>query len=295
MAVQVTGRKAEAEADEAGVARRPRRKRAVVFWVAVGWLGLLLLAALLAQLLPLAPYDKPVGVPNQAPSLNSAEFLGTDRIGRSTLSRLIYGAQVSLLVGVVATLTGAVIGTLAGLAAAYYRGAVAWLVGVLGDVFLAFPPLLLLLAPATVMRPSVWSLAPAIGLVLVPAFTRLVRVNALAQLSAEYVVAARAMGARAGRVMFREVLPNCVMAVVSYAVVVLAMVIVIEGALSFIGVGIPPPTPSWGALIADGKDDLYTHPHLVLVPCVVMVMTIYSLNVLGDRLRRRFDAREGDL
>lgn len=266
-----------------------------VFWFAAGWLALLVVVAAVAGLLPLAPYDRPVGPPNRAPSLASWEFLGTDRIGRSVLSRIIHGARISLLVGVIATATAAVAGGLAGLLAAYYRGWVEWLVGVLTDTFLAFPPLLLLLALAAMVRPSAWTLAPAIGLVLMPAFARLTKANALAQMNAEYVLAARALGARAGRVLFREILPNCVMAVLSYAVVMLAMVIVVEGALSFLGVGVPPPAPSWGALIADGKDELYVHPHLVLVPCAVMVLTIYCLNVLGDRLRRRFDPREGAL
>ncbi|MGI5326939.1 ABC transporter permease [Actinomadura nitritigenes] len=266
-----------------------------IFWLAAAWLVLLVVVAVLAGLLPFAPYDKPVGVPGRPPSLTSAEFLGTDRIGRSILSRVVYGARISLLVGAIATVTGAVVGGLAGLLAAYYRGWVEWVVGVLSDTFLAFPPLLLLLALAAMVRPSAWTLAPAIGLVLIPAFARLAKANALAQMNEEYVLAARAMGARAGRVLFREILPNCIMAVVSYAVVMLAMVIVIEGSLSFLGVGVPPPTPSWGALIADGKDELYVHPHLVLVPCAVMVLTIYCLNVVGDRLRRRFDPREASL
>lgn len=266
-----------------------------LLWAAAGWLALLVVAALAADLLPLAPYDRAVGPPNRPPTLTSWEFLGTDGIGRSVLSRTVYGARISLLVGVIATATAAVAGGLAGLLAAYYRGWVEWLVGVLTDTFLAFPPLLLLLALAAMVRPSAWTLAPAIGLVLMPAFARLTRANALAQLNAEYVLAARAMGARAGRVLFREILPNCLMAVLSYAVVMLAMVIVVEGALSFLGVGVPPPAPSWGALIAAGKDELYTHPHLVLVPCAVMVSTIYCLNVLGDRLRRRFDPGEDGL
>jgi peptide/nickel transport system permease protein len=256
---------------------------------ALAWLAVVGAAALLADLLPIAAFDAPVGPPSQQPFAGGVELLGTDSIGRSVLSRLVFGARISIAVGLGSVLLAAVLGGLLGLLAAYLGGAVASVIGVVTDAMLAFPPLLLLLAIAAVVRPGVGTLVVSLGLLAVPAFTRLAKANALSQLGREYLLAARAMGAGHGRLLFRELLPNCVPAIASYGVVMTATMIVIEGALSFLGVGIPPPAPSWGAMIATGKDYLYLAPWLVLVPCVVMFATILALNVVGERLRARFD------
>lgn len=256
-------------------------------WLAVGWLGLLALLALTADVLPIAAYDAPVGPPARPPFSAFPEFLGTDGIGRSVLSRLVHGTQISLLVGLGATATACVLGSLLGLVSAYRRGAVEEVVGVVTDTILAFPPLLLLLALAAVARPGVGTLVVSLGLLFVPPFVRIARATALSQLGRTYVLAARAMGAGHGRLLARELLPNTVPPVASYAVVMMALMIVVEGSLSFLGVGIPPPAPSWGAMIAEGKDFLYTAPYLVLVPCVVIFLTVLSFNTVGERLRAR--------
>jgi peptide/nickel transport system permease protein len=272
-----------------GGAVRSRRRGGLGLWLAGGWLVLLAVVAVSVGLLPLAAPDAPVGGPNVPPFTAFPEVLGTDGIGRSVLSRLAHGARISLAVSFGATLLAAVGGTLLGVLAAYLRGFAEAVIGVLLDATLAFPPLLLLLALAAVVRPGIWTLVASLGLLFVPPFARLAKATALGRLGREYVVAAQALGAGHGRLLFRELLPGCVPPVASYAVVMAALMIMMEGALSFLGVGIPPPAPSWGAMIASGKDFLAMAPQLVLVPCAAMFLTVLSLNTVGERLRARVD------
>lgn len=268
---------------------RESRSRGVALWCALGWLGLLAVLAVVVDVLPLPAYDAPAGDAATPAFQTFPEFLGTDGVGRSVLSRLVHGARISLTVSVGATLIAGVVGGLIGMLAAYWRGAVEAVADVLIDTMLAFPPLLLLLALAAVVRPGVTTLTVSLGVLFVPPFARLAKATTRAQLSREYVVAARAMGAGHGRLLFRELLPNCLPPIAAYGVVVMALVIVIEGALSFLGVGVPPPSPSWGAMIAGGKDALYDAPSLVLVPCAAMFLTVLALNAIGERLRTRFE------
>ncbi len=263
--------------------------------VAGGWLGLMVLLALLGPLLPLPEVGETVGPPAQPPGLRWPEPLGTDSIGRSTLARVVGGARVSLLVGGAATLIGAVVGGLLGLLAAYLRGKLEAVVDTLTDSVLAFPPLLLLLALAAVMRPSITTLTVSLGLLTVPAFIRIMKANAIAAQSREYVLAARALGASNSRIIFRELLPNTAAAVLAFAVVQMAVLIVAEGSLSFLGLGVPAPTPSWGGMIAAGRDRLDAAPSLVFVPGLFFVLTVFSLNTLGEHLRRKFDTGEAKL
>ncbi|MFC5819507.1 ABC transporter permease [Nonomuraea harbinensis] len=272
----------------------PTRRGGTALWLASGWLGLLGLLALGVGLLPLPAPDAPVGGPNLPPFASFPEILGTDGIGRSVLSRLIHGARISLTVSIGATLLAAVLGGLLGVLAAYLRGFAESVIGVVLDAILAFPPLLLLLALAAVVRPGVGTLVASLGLLFVPPFARLAKAAALARLNREYVVAAEALGAGHGRLLFRELMPGCVPPVASYAVVMAALMIMVEGALSFLGVGIPPPAPSWGAMIAAGKDFLAMSPQLVLVPCAAMFLTVLSFNTVGEHLRARVDPGAGD-
>ncbi len=277
------------------VARPPKQRGRWLFWLAAGWLILVSALAVLADVLPLAPYDTPVGPPLERPGWSWSEPLGTDQLGRSMLSRLIYGARVSLSVGVAAMALGAVVGGLLGLVAGYFRRASDSVIGVLMDTMLAFPPLVLLLAITTVMTQSFRTLIIGLGVVSIPAFARLSRANTLPFAQREFVVAARSMGARHGRILFREILPNVLFPVGSYAFIVLAAIIVGEGSLSFLGLGIPPPQPSWGGMIASGRNLLATDPYLVFLPAMALLLTVFSFNIIGDRARRRFDVRESML
>lgn len=273
------------------VGRAPRRRphaADIPFWVGVAWLALLLLVTAFVDLLPVAAYDELVGPPRQDPQL-SAEFLGTDQIGRSVLSRVLYGARSSMTVGLVAAVIGVSVGGLLGLLAGYFRGAIEAVVDTLAEVVLAFPPILFLIALAAAMRPSLATLTVSLALLLTPSFARMTKGSVVAQANREFVLAAKAMGASHRRVMFREILPNTLMSMLAFSVVVMALLIVIEGSLSFLGYGMPMPYPSWGGMVAESKDLLATNPSLVFIPVFFLFMTVYSLNTVGDHLRRRFD------
>jgi peptide/nickel transport system permease protein len=263
-------------------------------WIAAVWITGLVLVALLADLLPIAGYDEVVGAPMQAPRL-TGELLGTDAIGRSVLSRILYGARASMSVGLAAAAVGLLVGGFLGLLAGYFRGPIEAAIDTLAEVVQAFPPLLFLIALAAALRPSLPSLTLSMALLIIPSFARMTKGCVVARSSREYVLAARAMGASHWRIMFREILPNALMSIVAFSVVVMALLIVIEGSLSFLGFGMPMPYPSWGGMVAESDDRIATHPSLVFVPVFFLFMTVYSLNAMGDHLRGRFDVEQSQL
>lgn len=269
---------------------RVRRTRSILVALAYGWLFTVIAVALLADVLPLTSYATPVGFPRQGPEWGSLDLLlGTDTQGRSILARCIHGARVSLVVGAVAGLLGFVIGTTLGMLGGYLGGRFDSLVRLIADTMLAFPPLILLLALSSILTPSVRTLLVGLTLLVVPTFTRLARANTLAWSAREFVLAARNMGAGHRRILLKEILPNVLPALGAYLPIVMAALIVAEGSLSFLGLGIPPPTPSWGGMISDGKDAIADFPHLVFIPALVIFLTVFSLNQAGDHLRQRFD------
>jgi peptide/nickel transport system permease protein len=278
------------------VTDRPARARGrAIVWIAAGWLGLMSVLAVIADLLPIAGYADIIGRPRRKAFHSWSEPFGTDALGRSELSRAIYGARVSLVIGVAAVALGMLVGATLGLFAGYFRGATDALLGVVTDAFLAFPALVLLLAIAATMGASLRNLVVALAILTTPAFLRLARANTMAFANLEFIRAARGMGARHRRIIARELLPNVALPVASYAFVLIAVVLVAEGSLSFLGLGVPPPRPSWGEMISTGRNDLDRAPHVVFVPAAFMFLTVWSFNVLGDHARRRFDTRESML
>ncbi len=273
---------------------RPRRRWNLPLWTGVVWIAGLVLVALLADGLPIAGYDEVVGAPMQSPRL-TGELLGTDAIGRSVLSRIVYGARASMAVGLTAAAVGLVIGGFLGLLAGYFRGPIEAAIDTLAEVVQAFPPLLFLIALAAALRPSLTSLTLSLAVMIIPSFARMTKGSVVAQGSREFVLAARAMGASHWRIMFREILPNALMSIVAFSVVVMALLIVIEGSLSFLGFGMPMPYPSWGGMVAESDDRIATHPSLVFIPVFFLFMTVYALNAVGDHLRRRFDVEQSQL
>jgi peptide/nickel transport system permease protein len=269
--------------------RPVRRRRHVLVWCSLAWIVLVVGAAAGAALLPLADYGAPIGSPAAGPSAGFDQWLGLDNLGRSVLSRVVYGGQVSLLVGAIAGTIAAVAGTLLGLIAGCFRGPVDTVIMYVTDALLAFPPLVLLMAISSILRPSFGTLLLGLTTLVTPTFVRLSRANTLNWASRDFVLAARNMGWGRLRIAFREVLPNVVPSVLAYFPTVVAALIVAEGSLSFLGLGIPSPTPSWGTMIADGKDFLTTDPQMVLIPTVVIFLTIFALNQCGDYARHRFD------
>lgn len=283
----------------------PTRRLGVGGWLAIGWLLLVLVLALLAPLLPLEkPNETFPGLAREGPS--GEHLLGGDAIGRDVLSRVVFGARASLLVSVAAVAIGSVVGGALGLVAGYFRGRVETVLVGLFDALLAFPQLILALALVSVLATSTQAqtvssgrrmavLVFALGIVSIPILARITRANTLVWAQREFVTAARAMGARHTRILWREVLPNVLPAMASIALLGVAVVIVAEGGLSVLGVGVQLPTPSWGNMIAEGRSVLRDAPHVVFVPSAAIFLTVLALNYLGDVVRARFDVRESVL
>jgi peptide/nickel transport system permease protein len=266
------------------------------FWLAVGWLGLVVLLALLAPLLRMRGYDE-ANFDNvlQKPFTSWSNPLGTDEIGRSMLSRIIWGARVSLAVGVFSVGIGMVVGTGLGVVAGFFRGAFDRVVNVVADAMIAFPPLVLLLAMVTIFERRLTNIIIALAILIVPTFFRLARANTFVLAEREYVTAAKVMGARRGRIVVKEILPNVALGLFAYAPVVIALVIIAEGSLAFLGLSLPPPNPSWGDMINDGRGKLDTAFHLTYVPGAAMVLTVLACNWVGRGLHAVYDPRRGVL
>lgn len=257
--------------------------------------GLLLLAAVALLALfagVLAPGDPLRGeLSHSLLKPSSVNLLGTDAQGRDVLSRVLFGARISLAVGLVSQGIALGLGLVLGLVAGYYGRWVDALVMRLADVTLAFPSLLLLIAIAAAVRPSLPVIFIVIGLVGWAGMARLVRGQVLQLRALEFVQAARALGAADTRVLARHVLPNVVAPVIVAATLGVGGAIMAEAALSFVGLGAQPPTPSWGAMVAEGRDLLRVAPWVSLVPGLAIGATVLGVNLLGDGLRDALDTR----
>jgi peptide/nickel transport system permease protein len=275
-------------------ARRRHQPKGISVALALTWVAILLIVAVGVQWLPLHSYTTIAGLPNVSPHWG-ADFLGTDDVGRSVLSRLAYGDRVSITISFLSTALALAVGAALGLLSVYFSGWITRVIDIIANTVLAVPSLLLLLALMLALHPTLVNLTCALALIFVPTFMRLTRANALSQMNRDYVVAAQAMGAGGVRLMTREILPNVILPLLSYAVLVLPSIIVTEGSLSFLGFGVQPPTPSWGGMIAAADQTLAADPWPALIPCVVLFFTVFSLNTLGDALRVRLDVRDANI
>ncbi|MBB6555143.1 dipeptide/oligopeptide/nickel ABC transporter permease/ATP-binding protein [Nonomuraea rubra] len=271
--------------------RRLRRSLGFGVWLAAGWIGLVLLAALLADFLPFARYDETLaGPPQSGPS--AAHPFGTDGLGRDVLSRVVYGARVSLGVGIGAVLLGLGIGAPLGILAGYRRKAADAVIMAVNDVAQAFPALVFALAVVAFAGANLRNVLIVLGVLGVPSWVRLIRGATLTFAEREFVLAARVLGTRDRRILWREIMPNVAVPAASYAFIGMAVVVVAEGSLAFLGLSVQAPTPTWGGLINEGRTLMETAPHVVLAPSVVMFLTVLSFNLVGDRLRALTDVRE---
>jgi peptide/nickel transport system permease protein len=279
-----------------GKPKRRKQKLGLTAWVALVWLALILLGAIFAAFLPMpAPNATNVANNLQPPFESIEHLLGTDGLGRDLLSRVLFGARVSLIVAFVAVAIGSTVGGVIGLLVGYFRGKADTLVMGFVDVMLAFPGLVLLLTVIAFVGRSLTTISVTIGLLSIPIYTRVSRANTMAVASREFVLAAKAMGAKTSRILFREVAPNVILPLSAYALVTVGVIIVLEGALSFLGLSIDQPTPTWGGIINEGRRHLAVAPHISGVPSVVMFLTVISLNLVGDKLRTRFDVKGTNL
>jgi ABC-type dipeptide/oligopeptide/nickel transport system permease subunit len=266
-----------------------RRDR--LFQLGFGLVALVLLAAVLAPIL--APYDPLVGNLKDAylTPPGTHHLLGTDSQGRDVLSRVVHGARISLAVGVVSQTVAVLLGVTLGLLAGYYGRWVDSVIMRLADVTLAFPTLLLLIAVAAAVRPSLLVVFVIIGAVGWAGMARLVRSQVLVLRSAEFVSASRALGARDRSILWHHLLPNVRAQIIVAATLGMAGAVMAEAALSFIGLGAQPPTPSWGAMVAEGRDLLRVAPWVSFAPGMAIGLAVLGFNLMGDGLRQALDPR----
>ncbi|MBA2449375.1 MAG: ABC transporter permease, partial [Chloroflexi bacterium] len=212
-------------------------------------------------------------------------LLGTDQLGRDTLSRLIFGARVSLSVAVLAVVGASVVGVLLGLFAGYYRRWIDWLISTMVNVMLSFPFVLLALAVIAVLGPSFSNLIVVLAITGWPVYTRVIRAHTLSPQEREFVAASRVLGAGDPRIIFRHIFPNVVNLLVVIASLQIAQMIILESFLSFLGLGIQPPIPSWGSMLADGKIYMFDKWWMATIPGLAIFVTTLAINLVGDGLR----------
>ncbi len=254
---------------------------------------LLILLALTAIIGPsLVPYDPlSMDLDNLRQPPGRAHLLGTDSTGRDILSRIVYGARISLAMGIIASILSLCIGIFFGLIAGYFGGRTDALLSQLFDIFLAFPSLLLAIGISAVMPPGLASALLAIAIVGWAGFARLVRGITLSLKEQTYIEASRALGAAPARILYRHILPNAFPLIVVAGSLRIGGFILLEAALSFLGLGVQPPTPTWGSMISLNRAYIDSAPWMVIFPGIAISATVISFNILGDFLRDKLDPR----
>ncbi len=269
--------------------RRLRRHRVAMVGLAI-IAGIILLAIFAPLVSPADPLTIDYAHPAAPPGVGG-HLLGTDAVGRDLVARLIYGTRISLQVGVVAVGIAASLGTTVGLVAGYRGGIVDNLLMRTVDVFLAFPVIVLAIAIIAVLGPDLVNVMIAIGLVAWTTYARVVRGQVLVLREQDFVQAARAAGMSDARIIVRHILPNAVAPIIVLATVGMATAIIAEAALSFLGLGVQPPTPSWGGMLNEGRGFLRVAPHISTFPGLAIMVTVLGFNFLGDGLRDALDPR----
>jgi peptide/nickel transport system permease protein len=264
--------------------------------LAVSGAAVILVLFIIAVFAPLiAPYDpKLINTADILAAPSGLHWFGTDDLGRDVLSRMIYSARISLAVGFVAVGIATVIGIIIGAVAGYYGGWVDSILMRFVDIMLCFPTIFLILAVIAILGPSIWNIMIIIGLTSWMGVSRLVRAEFLTLKERDFVVAARAVGARDMRIIFRHILPNAMAPVLVSAVLGVGGAILIESSLSFLGLGVQPPTPSWGNMLTAGKDNIEIAWWLSLFPGMAILITVLGYNLLGEGLQDAMNPRLKD-
>ncbi len=271
---------------------RPLRWRLpATVWVGGAMTVAVVVVALIAPLLPLQPYDQDLGrallPPFWMPSANPSHLLGADYLGRDLLSRLIYGARTSLLVGSAAVLLAGVIGIPLGLLAGYFGGWLDAAIMRLADAQLAFPPIVLAIGILTTLSSGLVSIVVVLGIIGWVQYARVIRGQTLSLREREFVLAARVIGARSPRILWRHVLPNALGPILVIAAVNVSGMILAEASLSFLGIGVRPPTAAWGSMLSEGREVFNIAWWNAVFPGLAIVWTVLGINLLGDAWQNR--------
>ena len=267
-----------------------RRLQNIWLWLAAAWLAVIVAFALLAPVLGLVndPYDLTLEI-KKGPS--GSFWFGTDNLSRDVFARVVWGARLSLLIAFVSTLIGTVIGGVMGLVSGYFKGWIDDVIGSAINILLSLPALMFAMLIVTVMEQSLRNVIIAVSILSIPAVARVARAQTIRFADREFVTAAKGMGARHLRIVFREILPNILPVMMSFAFLAFGIVIISEGALSYIGKSVPSPSITWGAIIASGKNHLEDAPHIIIFPALVLFLTLLAVNYIGDRLLQRSGSR----
>ena len=293
--------KAESKKLEAAAATHRNRSKAGEIWHRMkknkGAMAGLVILAILALIALTVDFWLPEDLINgqnlreklQGPSLK--HFFGTDELGRDLFWRVVYGTRYSLAIGFVAVLISAVVGVPLGAVAGYYGGKLETIIMRIADIFSAIPSILLAIAIVSLLGRTTVNLMLAIGIAAVPQFTRVTRASVLTVKSQEYVEAARALGKTDMYIIFKHILPNCLSPIIVQTTLRIAGAIVSASSLSFLGVGVRPPSPEWGALLNAGKDLIMGYSYLCLFPGLAIMITVLAFNMVGDGLRDAMDPK----
>lgn len=268
--------------------RRLRRNRLAI----IGMVFIMLIVLISFFAPNIAPYDPlKQNFRNLLKPVSADHWFGCDQVGRDIFSRILYGASITLRIGVLAILIGLAFGTFLGMFGGYYGGIVDICVVYLTDIMLAFPGLLLALAAIAVLGPGIMSVILACSLSSIPQFIRVTRGLVLAEKEKDYVTAARSIGEGHFAIMLRYIFPNCVPALIVLLTLRMAIIILIASGLSFLGFGAQPPSPEWGAMLSEGRGYLQTAPHVAIFPGLAISFLVLAFNLLGDGLRDALDPR----
>ena len=265
-----------------------KNKMAVAGFIII--LAMVIIAIFAPLIATHAPESQDLAIRFQSPS--SEHFFGTDNFGRDIFSNVVYGARISLFIGLVATIISVIIGTIIGAVAGFFGGAVDNVMMRLVDIILSIPSLILAIAISAVLGTGIRNLILAVSLSSITNYARIVRASVLSVKEKEYVEAAKIGGASNFRLIFRHILPNCTGPIIVQATLGVGTAILQAASLSFIGLGVQPPTPEWGGMLSQGRSYIRDYPHMTIFPGLAIALTIFSLNLFGDGLSDTLDVKQ---
>lgn len=269
--------------------RQYKKNKLAVFGLIL--LLVMILACVFAPLL--TPYNYGAqSLPDRFQGPSSSHLFGTDEFGRDIFTRILYGGRISFFVGLGSTLVSLVLGSILGALAGFFEGWLDAFIMRIMDIFLSIPQLVLAIAIAAALGGGIGNVVLAVSLSSLPRYARIMRGSVLSVKAQEYIEAARTTGASQGRILFAHILPNCLGPIIVQATIGVGVAILSAASLSFVGVGIAPPTPEWGGMLSTGRTYIRDYPHLTLFPGLAIALSIFALNVVGDGIRDAFDPKQ---